>query len=38
MSTKMKAKVNSTLLGIAFNDGIGASVSISKLSAYDLLR
>lgn len=38
MSTSMKAKVNSTLLGIAFGDGIGASISIPKLSAYDLPR
>ena len=38
MSTNMKAKVNSTLLGIAFDDGIGASISISKLCAYDLPR
>ena len=38
MSTNLKAKVDSMLLGIAFDDGIGASISISKLSAYDLPR
>ena len=40
MSTNLKAKVDSMLLGIAFDDGIGASISISisKLCAYDLPR
>ncbi len=38
MTANMKANVVSTLLSIAFDDGIGASISISKLSAYDLPR
>ena len=38
MSTNLKAKVDSMLLGIAFDDGIGASISISKLCASDLPR
>lgn len=38
MTTNIKANVISTLLGSAFDDGIGASISIPKLSAYDLPR
>ena len=36
MTTNIKANVISTLLGIAFDDGIVVSISSPKLSAFDL--
>ncbi len=38
MTANIKANVMFTLLSNAFDDGIGASISIPKLSAFDLPR